>query len=302
MVAQPLNLTQSYFSVDFFTTSRYTLDEKKENYYGWVSILPARIAITNRNGEATFEDLGIFDMSGMFGTWKFYFAVGDRRPNKYLISPLTQSSYNFVPSVKFEIVNQPSSFISANTFISSNPKIRAISKVQRKYWILSMQLFEFNNHKVDETLNSDFTIKFIYNNFWFMIATESIKTIGRCNWRIYSTSSSDIKQFYEVEFTGIKWSIHGISTGVIMSFASALQHNTTNAALSRKVEVETNANSLTFITDPPETISVKEIFRIDLEAKIKGGAPLTDSTIEWNITKSFNPANLTYEIFTSLGK
>ena len=134
-----------------------------------------------------------------------------------------------------------------------------------------------------------------------MVMTDPVITHGRCIWKNYQTISQGINQFLEVEFTGMKWSINGISTGIKMSFASSLQHNTSNAAVSRKIEVETSANSLTFITDPPDIVQVKEIFSIELQAKIKGGAPSTNSIIDWNVTKSFDLSHISYEIFTSLG-
>ena len=157
VIAQPFNLTNNYLSCDFFATSQFVLDEKKENDYGWATVLPTRYAITDKNGEAIFEDLGILDISGISAIWKFYFVVGDRYPKMYLMSSLTEASYKFISSAKFEIISQPSSFISANTYISSNPKIRVTSKIKRKYWTLSMQLFEFNSNRVIE-------IKFIYTN------------------------------------------------------------------------------------------------------------------------------------------
>ena len=64
-----------------------------------------------------------------------------------------------------------------------------------------------------------------------------------------------------------------------MSFASFLQHNTTNAAISQSLSIENVASSINFISDPPEEVSVNQIFKVELAVKINGGAPLPNAKV-----------------------
>lgn len=70
IIAHPKAVTEnSTFSVDILPQSQFDLDEKKENYLGWVTTIQGlRYAKTNSAGEATFMFLSVWDVSGENGT------------------------------------------------------------------------------------------------------------------------------------------------------------------------------------------------------------------------------------------
>ena len=96
-------------------------------------------------------------------------------------------------------------------------------------------------------------------------------------------------------------SIYGTQSNTKLSFASFLQHNTTNEAITQSLSIENTANSISFISDPPSEVSVNQIFKVELIVKISGGAPLPNAKVSCNVTKAFDLSKLTSEIFTSLG-
>ena len=61
------------------------------------------------------------------------------------------------------MINQPSKFISAKSYFTSNPKIRVTTYVPRVFYLLNMQLTELYNKAVVDTPYSDYTSKFMSN-------------------------------------------------------------------------------------------------------------------------------------------
>ena len=100
--------------------------------------------------------------------------------------------------------------------------------------------------------------------------------------------------------TDIKWTRYGVNTFIAMSFASLMQHRTLNAAISQKINVENLANSINFLTDPPEEVSVNQIFPIELQVSVSGGSPLPNALVSCNVTKATDLSKVSSEIFTSL--
>lgn len=50
-----------------------------------------------------------------------------------------------------------------------------------------------------------------------------------------------------------------------LSFASPLQHDSGSAAVSTLIGIETAPTVLNYIVEPPDTISINEVFEIVLE-------------------------------------
>jgi len=169
VIAQPYNISENDFSLGIIPHSRYELDEKKENTPGWsISYFGTpRVAFTDGNGEATFDNLQIADISGTNATMKFYFVAGDRHEGMFVRSNLTQSSYTFIPSLDFEIIQQPSKYISANSALISSPKIKVTSYIGRQFIPMSMQLKELFGREINDDYMSDITRKYFYDKNCF---------------------------------------------------------------------------------------------------------------------------------------
>ena len=288
--------------MDFYPQSQFNLDHRKNNYFGWVTfIINGRYAITDENGEAEFDNLTVWDITGNNATWKFYFVVGDRHEGIYKRSNLTSNSYTFVPSSKFEIVTQPSNYISPLIDFISPLKIRVTSKIPRKFYFLNIQLAELFNIKIKDTPFNDYTIRFLNNALCYLYNDGLVwKNYTDCNWWKTVSKIPGTEQL-EIEFQNLQWAVYGTQSNFKMSIASLLQHNTVNEALTQSISIENIANSINFISDPPSEVFINQIFNVNLAVKIVGGSPLSSTDISWNVTKEFDLTKITTEIFTSLG-
>ena len=85
-----------------------------------------------------------------------------------------------------------------------------------------------------------------------------------------------------------------------MSFSTYLQHYTTRSTLSQQLTVETTASKVEFLTDPPKSVTVNEIFEVSVLVTIGGGTPLPEAPVSCNVTKAMSLSNIAAEIFSSL--
>lgn len=93
------------------------------------------------------------------------------------------------------------------------------------------------------------------------------------------TEATKLPVQFELEMEDFMWSVFGIETKLRLSFATLLQHNTTQAAVSEELDVENAAKVVTFLNDPPKEISVNDIFQIRVKVTINGGAPLPKAKV-----------------------
>jgi hypothetical protein len=160
VVAHPVSVNGSDIAVEILSESGYDLDEKKENYPAWVSILPGIKAVkTDYYGEATFDRLSVWDINGTNATTKFVFAVGDRHPGLYLRTNVTEEEHNFIPSVKFSIFEEPNKYVTTNGAFGSS--IKATSYVPRDFIIVSAQLNEIFGKEVKDNYYSTITNRYM---------------------------------------------------------------------------------------------------------------------------------------------
>ena len=175
VIAHPKSVSDNDISIEVFPQSLYDLDEKMENYLGWVTIIEGvRTAKTDHNGEATFEFLSVWDISGSNATTKFYFAAGDRHEGMYLRTNLTNSNYTFIPSIDFEIVQQPSKYIAAYSPIDSSPQIKVTSHVRRPFLLMNMQLKELFGRDIHDNYLSVITDRYVTNTLCFAILSSKV--------------------------------------------------------------------------------------------------------------------------------
>ena len=295
-------MTNSIFSLDVLPQSQFELNELKSNYFGWVTVFENyRFAITDENGVAQFNYLSAWDITGENATWKFYFAAGDRHSGLYLTTNLTTLSHTYISSSTFEIIEEPSKFISAKTYFATSPEIRLTSKVSRSFYLLNVHLTELDNIQIYDTPYSDITTKLLDNTICYLYYNgEEWKTQFDCIGKKITSKIPNTHQF-EVEFKKLQWSQYGFQSNIRLSIASFLQHNTTSEAITQFVSIESTANSINFISDPPQKVLVNQVFKVELSVKINGGTPLPKAQVDWNVTKAFDLSKLTSEIFTSLG-
>ena len=166
-----------------------------------------RYAITDSSGEAQFDLLSVWDISGENATWKFYFVAGDRHTGLYIKTNLTATPHTYIPSVKYEIVTQPSKFISSKTYFTTYPKIRITTYVPRVFYIINVQLTELYNTQVYDTPYSDYTTKFLDNSLCFLYLDGStMKTLPGWSSKKVTSKILDTEQ-YEVEFKKLQWAV-----------------------------------------------------------------------------------------------
>jgi ABC-type molybdate transport system ATPase subunit len=77
-----------------------------------------------------------------------------------------------------------------------------------------------------------------------------------------------------VKINDLTWSVFEIETKIKLSFATMLQHNTAQAAVTEVLNIENTAKVVSFMTDPPNKVSVNDIFQIRVKVIINGGSPL----------------------------
>ena len=98
----------------------------------------------------------------------------------------------------------------------------------------------------------------------------------------------------------LKWKVFGIDSQLQMSFATFLQHHTNQSASSHSIVLENAAKLISFVEDPPQEVSVNEIFRVKVKVSVSGGSPLPNNKVRCNVTKSVDYSKLSTEFFTSL--
>lgn len=161
VIAYPKKMGDNDLTLEIFPLTQFDLDEKKENYIAWVTIIEGiRYAKTNRYGEATFPALSVWDISGTNATTKFYFGAGDRHEGLFLTTNLTNSSHTFVPSMNFEMIQEPSKYIAAYQTINPQPKIKVTAYSRRIFLFINMQLSELFNAHIQDTYFSEITDKY----------------------------------------------------------------------------------------------------------------------------------------------
>lgn len=105
---------------------------------------------------------------------------------------------------------------------------------------------------------------------------------------------------YQIEFDELRWTAFGVNSYIQMSFSTSLQHMTKRSALSQKITVETAANNIEFLSDPPSLVTVNEIFQVTVKVSISGGTALPGAPVYCNVTKAMSFSNIAAEIFSSL--
>lgn len=301
VIAHPVKVSNSIISADLFPQSFVELNEDKENYLAWVTVLEQGIyAITDSSGEAVFDHLTVWDVSGSNATTKFQFAVGDRHKGLYMVTNPTERNYTYKPSIKFKMVKQPNKFASAFNLIKPFPVIKSISYIEdRPFYLLNMRLVElFNKPTIDNEIG-DQTTKLISGTMWIFYPKEKSQLGIGCSFKQISKAGK-MPIEHEISFNSLKWTAYGVNSYIQMSFSTYLQHYTSNAAVSQKMSLETTANSISFISDPPKSISVNEIFQVTLKVSVSGGAPLPNAIVSWNVTKAMSFSSIAEEIFSSL--
>lgn len=164
VIAHPIAISDdSLISLDIFPQSFMELNDQKENYLAWVTVLEKGIfALTDSSGIATFNDLTVWDVTGENATMKFQFAVGDRFEGMHLITNETRSNYTFKSSLKVELKQQPSKFISAYTKIPRHPILTVTSYIQnREFYLITMKLTELFNKPSGDNEIGDITSKYM---------------------------------------------------------------------------------------------------------------------------------------------
>jgi len=105
---------------------------------------------------------------------------------------------------------------------------------------------------------------------------------------------------FSAEFISLKWKTLGVNSLMKLSFASVMQHHTKQAAVSHRIYVENTASSIIIEEDPPEEVTVNQIFEIKVFVAVSGGYPLANALVTCNLTNSMDFSNVSTEIFTSL--
>ena len=176
VIAQPISEDGNDSTVEILPQSKYSLDDKIENYLAWVTAIEGvRIARTDRNGEAKFDSLSVWDISGENTTVKFCFGVGDRHENMYMVSAPTNSNYTFIPSNSFEIIQQPSRNIASFIPIVPVPTIKMTSQILNFVNIISVQLNELFSGSISDSYDLLITKRYLTGVLCLGIFTNKIE-------------------------------------------------------------------------------------------------------------------------------
>jgi hypothetical protein len=231
-------------------------------------------------GEATFNTLSIWDMSGEVATAKFYFGAGDRLEGLYLVSDVTKANYTFIPSTKFEMIEEPSTYIAAYSKINRSPVIKMTSYLPRFFILVSTQLRELFSARIFDNYQLDKTMKFTEGNICFAVEDRGeFVTNNGCNVEFFRDPKRGAPYELSIEFSTLKWSGSGINSIISFSFGTLMQHNSSSAAISQRVNVENTAKSVVFTKDPPKEVSVNQIFSVKTRVTVNGGYPLSNALV-----------------------
>jgi len=66
---------------------------------------------------------------------------------------------------------------------------------------------------------------------------------------------------------------------ISLSFATLMQHHSSQAAESHRIYVENIAQSIVILKDPPSVVSVNQIFGIETLVTVNGGYPLANAKV-----------------------
>ena len=299
ILAHPVPDLQGTVSLDIFPQSLFQLNEKIENYLAWVTLNEQRYAITNEYGEANFVSFKVTDVSGENVTTRFQYAGGDRHKGLYMTTNLTTESFNFFPSNKYEVVKEPSKYITAFTSLNPAPKLRVTSYVWEPVIFLTVQIKELFNRSIKDNYLSRITQKYLRGTSCNAHVSSKVVDSMGCEIKLLTDPKVKPSQ-YEVTFTNLTWIKSGLNSFTSMAFATMLQQDSINAVISQEINVENLASSVNFLADPPREIRVNQIFPVELQVSMSSGFPLPNAKVTCSVTKPIDLSKVSSEIFTSL--
>ena len=162
---------------------------------------------------------------------------------------LTSKNHTYIPSTKYEIITEPSNFIAAKRDFEIKPKLRVSTKVPRYFFSINIQLTELFNSEVHDSPYSDYTTKYLDKSICNFELDNSYVNASYWKssdgWTINNVTLNASNNFQvDIEFIKLQWAVYGTQSNTRLSFASFLQHNTSNEAISQYVSIENSVNYL----------------------------------------------------------
>jgi hypothetical protein len=82
---------------------------------------------------------------------------------------------------------------------------------------------------------------------------------------VLSSQPGDSPLIFKATFTDLQFTKSGIDEHLVLGFSSPLQQES-NAVYTSKIGVETRASVLYFIQEPPDSVSINELFEVKIQA------------------------------------
>ncbi|CAI2379968.1 unnamed protein product [Moneuplotes crassus] len=302
VIAHPQSVDGNHATAEILPHTIHELDHQKDNFIAWLSLLKEqRIAVTDRYGEAKFNHLSIFDVSGEHATVKFVFGAGDRREGMYTVTEPTNRNYTFIQSNSFEVARQPGRHTAAYVPIDPSPKIRMTSQILNSLNIVSAQLNNLFSKDINDTFELLVTDRYMSGTICYGVFSPNSITYVSDTCKMEPLKSFSKGPPYEVEITfdQLRWDTYGVNSMISLSFSSLMGHQSDFAAISQRMYVENLASNIILLHDPPAEISILQVFVLEVLVTVDGGFPLANARVTCNVTKDLDLSQISTEIFTS---